>query len=160
MIPRHRVVLALVLWTSALLPAVGCELVLTEHRSGRPLLQLPLDPAHPLTRLAFVHSVLQTPVLDVYRWRAQASGPWQAYLEQEHFEGEGYGLPHTAAGGETLVREGRGWRLDLSRKVDPLVVRPLPAQRMRLVRPGHADLLLATLSTQAIEFQTRDCRQP
>lgn len=160
MILRHRAGLVLVLWSCGLLPAVGCELVLTEHRSGRALLQLPLDPAQPLTRLAFVHSVLQTPVLDVYRWRPQASGPWQAYLEQEHFEGEGYGLPHTAAAGETLVRQGHGWRLELSRKVDPLVVRPLPAQRMRLVRPGHADLLLGTLSTQAIEFQTRECREP
>ena len=160
MILRHRSGLALVLWVASAGLAAGCELVLTEHRSGRWLAQLPMDPAQPVVRLAFVHSVLQTPVLDVYHWRPDALGRWQAHLVEEHFEGDGYGLPHTAAAGEKLVRQGDGWRLELSRKVDPLVVRPLPAQRMRLIRPGQPDLLLATLSSQAIEFQSRDCRTP
>jgi hypothetical protein len=148
---------ALALGVLVALPAKPCELVLTEHRSGRLLLQLPLNPAQPVMQLAFVHSVLQTPVIDIYRWRADETGHWQAWLEQEIFEGEGYGLPHAPATAERLLRHDRGWRLELSRKVDPLVVRPLPAQQMRLVRSGWPDLQLGSLSNQAIAMQARDC---
>lgn len=157
MIGALRACTALMLWACGVLPASSCTLVLSEHRTGRLLAQLPLDPTRPLTQVAFTHSVLQTPVLDIYRWQPDGQGRWQAQLVEEHFEGQGYGLPHTAAEGERLVRQGNGWRLELSRKVDPLVVRPLPAQRMRLVRPHEPDLLLGTLSTQAIEMQAQGC---
>lgn len=155
-----RAGLGLVLGGLAAVPVKGCELMLSEHRSGRLLLQLPLDAAHPVMQLAFVHSVLQTPVLDTYRWRSDDDGRWQAWLEQEIFEGQGYGLPHAAGPGERLLRHDRGWRLELSRKVDPLVVRPLPAQHMRLVRSGLPDLLLGSLTEHAVAMQVRHCASP
>ena len=132
--------------------AAGCELMLSEHRSGRELLRLPLDPDAPGLRLAFEHSVLGTTVVDRYVMRPQA------YLVEESFEGEGYGLPHAAGLGEELLREGAGWRLTLDRLVQPLVVRPLPAQRMRLLLPG-APLLLASLSQDAVELRALGCPQ-
>lgn len=127
-----------------------CELVLTEHRSGRELQRLTLDPAQPSATIAFEHSVLGTTVLDTYAFRPHA------VLVEERFDGTGYGLPHAAGPGERLVREGAGWRLELQRDVQPLVVRPLPAQNMRLLRAG-APLQLAALSTRAIEFRARGC---
>jgi hypothetical protein len=128
----------------------ACELLLQEQRSGLPLLRLPLDPQAPDLRIAFVHSVLGTPVTDHYRFSPQAR------LVSETFEGDGYGLPHAAGPGETLERHGRGWRLHLDRLVHPLVVRPLRAQRMRLLLPDR-ELLLADLSGQAIEIQALGC---
>lgn len=127
-----------------------CELVLTEHRSGRELQRLALDPAQPSATIAFEHSVLGTTVLDSYAFRPHA------VLVEERFDGTGYGLPYAAGPGERLLREGVGWRLELQRDVLPLVVRPLPAQNMRLLLAG-GPLRLAELSSQAIEFRTQGC---
>jgi hypothetical protein len=132
--------------------AWGCELRASEHRSGRELLRAALDSAAPELRVSFVHSVLGTPVLDRYLWR---DGRW--VLVEERFDGEGYGLPHVAAPGEQLERVAQGWRLVLARPVEPLVVRPLAAQRMRLELDGGRSWLLAELSTQAIELVTDGC---
>jgi hypothetical protein len=146
---------ALLLLLAAAAPsASACELVLLEHRSGRELQRVPLDAAEPAVRVAFEHSVLGTPVVDRYLFKPRA------VLVEERFEGSGYGLPHGAGPGERLVRdraENRdGWRLELQRTVHPLVVRPLPAQRMRLLLPD-GPLLLASLSIDAIELQARGC---
>jgi hypothetical protein len=125
--------------------------VLSEHRSGRELKRLPLAAAEPGVRVAFEHSVLGTTVVDVYRFRPRA------VLVEERFEGAGYGLPQSEGPGETLQRDGNGWRLRLERPVHPLVVRPLPAQRMRLLRP-EGELLLATLGADgAVELQAHGC---
>jgi hypothetical protein len=136
-------------------PAAACELILAEHRGGHELVRLPLDPAAPAAEIAFTHSVLGTPVTDRYEWRT-SGGRWRAHLVEERFDGDGYGLPHAAGDGETLVRDGRGWRLRLDRVVDPLVVRPLPAQSMRVEVPGREPLPLGPLSKQAISLQL-DC---
>lgn len=129
---------------------LACELVLSEHRSGAELQRLPLDPQAPEVRIAFEHSVLGTTVVDRYRFTPQAR------LVEERFDGQGYGLPHAAGAGETLTRDGRGWRLHTDRVVQPLVVRPLPEQRMRLLL-GAQVWPLAALSTQAIELTARGC---
>ncbi len=131
-------------------PASACEAVLREHRSGAELARLPLDAAQPELRIAFEHSVLGTTVVDRYRFTPAPR------LVEERFDGQGYGLPHAAGPGETLQRDGSGWRLLLDRAVDPLVVRPLPAQRMRIVLADR-ELLLATLSSAAIEIAARGC---
>jgi len=128
----------------------ACELVLTEHRSGQHLFSLPLDAAQPEITIAFEHSVLGTTVQDRYRF---LPGPT---LVEERFEGEGYGLPIAAGPGEHLLRDGEGWRLLLHRPVDPLVVRPLPSQGMRLQSQGR-EWLLSQFSTQAILFNTTGC---
>ena len=134
-------------------PQPGCTLQLHEHRSGLELLRLPLPPGTaPQLQLAFTHSVLGTPVQDHYIW---AAGAW--HLVEEQFEGEGYGLPHMAAAGETLQRHGDGWRLLLNRTVAPLVVRPLPALQMRLLLPDGRQWLLGSLSTAALEVTLSDC---
>ena len=133
--------------------AAACELVLSEHRSGAELMRLPLDAAQPEWRIAFEHSVLGTTVIDRYRFAHEA------HLVEERFDGQGYGLPHIAGPGEQLTRDGAGWRLQLDRVVDPLVVRPLPQQRMRLLL-GKGEWLLASFSALAIEFQARGCPGP
>ncbi len=133
-----------------------CELVLAEHRSGRELVRLPLDPALPAARIAFTHSVLGTPVSDHYVWRADA-GQWRAHLVEERFEGDGYGLPHAAGPGESLSRDGEGWRLRLDRIVHPLVVLPLPAQEMRIVVGERPALPLGSLSRHSIEMHAQNC---
>jgi hypothetical protein len=132
--------------------AFGCELVLSEHRSERPLARLALDHHRPAARIAFTHSVLGTPVVDHYEWRRDA-GRWRAHLVQEYFEGDGYGLPHAAAPGETLERAGAGWRLHM----DPLVVLPLPAQSMRVLVGDQPALLLGPLSPRSIELRALGC---
>ncbi len=149
------------LLTSLLVPptGLGCQLFLAEHRSGRPLGQLALDPVRPAADLAFTHSVLGTPVLDRYVWRAGPLG-WRAHLVEERFEGEGYGLPSSAGPGEALVRDGKGWRLYLDRLVDPLVVAPLPAQSMRLVMQDNTEILLGSLSQQSVEIRVQHCPNP
>ncbi len=129
----------------------ACELVLSEQRSTRELLRLPLDAQTPEMRIAFAHSVLGTPVVDLYRFDALG-----ARLVEEHFEGEGYGLPHAAFAGERLERDGAGWRLRLDRPVQPLVVRPLPALGMRLL-VGTQQWRLADLTDVGIEFTARGC---
>ncbi len=131
----------------------ACELVLTDHRSGAPLQRLPLPSAE--LSIVFEHSVLGTTVTDRYRFETGATGS-RAVLVEEQFEGQGYGLPHTASAGETLTREGNAWRLQLRRPVHPLVVRPLPAQRMRLVLQGR-EWLLASFSHHAIELRAEGC---
>lgn len=155
MSPRQRAaVLACALLAPAAVPA--CTLLLAEHRSGHELLRLPLDPSAPEVRILFTHSVLGTPVEDRYRFRPGPAG-WQAHLVEERWAGVGYGLPIAAAAGETLARDGDGWRLTLDRVVHPLVVRPLPAQAMRVQLAGRAPLLLGTLSAQAVELRAADC---
>ncbi|MCW5635979.1 MAG: DUF1850 domain-containing protein [Rubrivivax sp.] len=136
-------------------PAAACELVALEHRSGREVLRVPLAAASeaPELRLGFVHSVLGTPVEDRYRWHR---GAW--LLVEERFEGQGYGLPHAAGPGERLERTPTGWRLQLARTVHPIVVRPLPAQRMRLALADGRTWLLGGLTTQAVELRAEGCR--
>lgn len=140
--------------------AGGCELVLTEHRSGRALTRLALDPARPAARIAFTHSVLGTPVVDHYEWRADGAGRWQAHMVQEHYEGDGYGLPNAAGPGERLVRDGEGWRLYLDRIVHPLVVLPLPSQSMRVVIGERPAVLLGALSDKSIDMRAENCLPP
>jgi hypothetical protein len=134
--------------------APGCVLSLLEHRTGRALLRLP-PPARspeglPELRLAFEHSVLGTTVVDRYRFTPQP------LLVEEEFEGEGYGLPSAAGPGERLERVGARQRLHLQRPVDPLVVRALPAQRMRLLLPS-GELVLAALGASAVEILAEGC---
>jgi hypothetical protein len=128
----------------------ACEVVLREHRSGAELMRLPLDAAAPELRIAFEHSVLGTTVVDRYRFTPAPR------LVEERFRGEGYGLPHAAGPGERLERDGEGWRLVLDRAVDPLVVRPLPQQRMRIVLAGR-ELVLASLGARAVEIAAFGC---
>ncbi len=154
LLQRATVVVCALLATAPM--AHACELVLNEHRSALPLARLALDPARPMAQIAFTHSVLGTPVVDHYEWRPHA-GQWRAHLVQEHFEGDGYGLPNAAGPGETMVREGNGWRLHLNRIVHPLVVLPLPSQSMRVLIADRPALLLGSLSKRSIEFQARDC---
>ncbi len=142
---QHAVALACVLLAPA---AAGCELVLSEHRSERVLKRVPLDGAS--VRIAFEHSVLGTTVIDRYVFRPQA------VLVEERFEGSGYGLPHAAAPGERLTYDAYGSRLELERLVHPLVVRPLPAQRMRLLLAA-GPMLLADFTTMAIELRADGC---
>lgn len=141
-----------------LLPAAApaCQLVLSAHPQGRELARADLDPAAPGLRIAFVHSVLGTPVEDHYRFRRGPEG-WRAHLVEERFSGDGYGLPHTAGPGERLQREGNGWRLHTDRLVHPLVVRALADQPMRLLLPGREALPLATLGATAVALRAEHC---
>ncbi len=133
--------------------AGACELRAQEHRSGRELLRASLAGSGvPEMRVSFVHSVLGTPVEDRYQWRA---GTW--VLLEERFEGQGYGLPYAAEAGERLERTPEGWRLHLERPIEPLVVRPLLAQRMRLTLDDGRTWLLGHLTTQAVELRTEGC---
>lgn len=144
-------------------PAAACSLVLSEHRTGQVLARLPLPPAAPGLRIAFTHSVLGTPVEDRYVFRHGTAG-WQAVLVQERWQGEGYGLPHAAGPGEVLAPDPafapEGRRLTLQRVVQPLVVRPLPAQQMRVLVDGQPPLLLGTLAARAVHLQAEDCSPP
>ncbi len=133
--------------------AAACELRAQEHRSGREVLRASLAGGGvPEMRVSFVHSVLGTPVEDRYQWRA---GSW--VLVEERFEGQGYGLPHTADTGERLERTPEGWRLHLARPIETLVVRPLLAQRMRLTLDDGRTWLLGQLTTQAVELRAEGC---
>lgn len=128
--------------------AAACELLLLDHRSGAELHRLPLP--EPEIVLAFEHSVLGTTVEDRYRFDPHPR------LVEERFEGQGYGLPHTAGPGERLEQVDGRWRLQTDRAVHPLVVRPLPAQRMRLRLQGR-EWPLAAWSERAIEIRTQGC---
>lgn len=129
----------------------ACDLVLTEHRSGRELARLPLDQQTPVAAVSFTHSVLGTPVVDHYEWR---NG--KAHLVEERFEGDGYGLPNAAGSGQTMARDGAGWRLHLDRIVDPLVMQPV--QGMRVTIAGQAPLLLKSLgSSRSIALHAQGC---
>lgn len=142
---------------AAMAAAPACELRLSEPRTGRELARLPLDPRAPEMRVAFEHSVLGTTVVDRYRFTPQA------VLVEEEFEGEGYGLPAAPGPGERLERieaqGGRGTRqrLSLQRAVEPLVIRTLPAQRMRLLQGDGAELLLAAFGVPAVQLQAAGC---
>lgn len=159
--PRRGIAAAALAAAAALLGPAGaaaaCELLAKEHRSGREVLRAALAGAGsargvPELRVSFVHSVLGTPVEDRYQWR---TGTW--VLVEERFEGEGYGLPHAAEAGERLERTAEGWRLHLARPVEPLVVRPLLAQRMRLTLDDGRTWLLGELSTQSLELRLLGC---
>lgn len=142
---RHAAASACVLLAP---PTLACELVLREHRSERVLQRVALP--EPGVQIAFEHSVLGTTVIDRYVFRPHA------VLVEERFDGSGYGLPHAAAPGERLTHDANGSRLELERVVQPLVVRPLPAQRMRLLLPA-GPLLLGDLTTLAIELRADAC---
>jgi hypothetical protein len=107
--------------------------------------------AEPRFTLAFEHSVLHTTVQDDYQLQG-SSGAF--LLLAERFSGEGYGLPHTAAEGETLTQQGNQRQLNLRRVVSPLVVRPLAAERMRLLVGGQS-LALSDISNKPIVFSSR-----
>lgn len=129
--------------------------MLAEHRSGRVLARWPAQPGQQLA-IRFRHSVLGTPVRDRYEMRLRRQ-EWRAHLVEESFEGEGYGLPHAALGpGETLQRDGSGWRLRLDRPVHPLVVRPTPEQDPWLEIDGQA-VRLAGLGRGAMALSLRGC---
>lgn len=149
--------------TSLLANGVGaCELVLAGSRSARELARLPLHADPPSVRIEFTHSVLGSQVSDHYVWR-QEGGQWRAHLIEERFEGHGYGLPHQAAPGETLTREGEVWRLRLDRLVHPLQAMPLPAQQTRLLVDGRAPILLGTLGAvggESIQIRVEHCKAP
>lgn len=136
--------------------AVGCELVIADHRGGRELHRLPLDAAMPMHEIAFMHSVLGTPVTDRYRWRAGPRG-WVAELVEERFQGWGYGLPSSAAAGETLHRDGDTWVLSLARTVDPLVLRTLPELRMQVRVDGRAAVPMAALGASSVHLRVDRC---
>lgn len=142
--------------TSAAAHATGsqaCELRLSEHRSGRELMRLPLNPQAPEVRIAFEHSVLGTTVIDRYRFTPAP------LLVEEEFEVEGYGLPAAAGPGERLEQVGMRKRLTLARTVDPLVVRALAEPRMRLLLP-QGELLLARLGAAAVALEAVGCTTP
>jgi len=145
-----RLLGALALAASGLASPQACELLMRDHRSGTELARWPLDAASPQVRVAFEHSVLGTTVMDTYRFTPSP------VLVEEQFEGQGYGLPHAAAAGETLSREGPRTVLTLRRRVDPLVIRNLPAQRMRLLMPG-GEFLLESLPSASIELLAPAC---
>jgi hypothetical protein len=128
----------------------GCELHLSEHRSGRELARVALDAQAPEIRIAFEHSVLGTTVIDRYRFTPAP------LLVEEEFEGEGYGLPAAPGPGERLERVGQRQRLTLVRPVDPLVVRALAAPRMRLLLP-QGELLLSSLGVPAVAIEALGC---
>jgi hypothetical protein len=154
----HRPVLAAALvclahLASAPTAAGACELLLSEHRSEKPLLRLALNAAAPVLSLHFVHSVLGTSVQDHYRWRG---GAW--HLTEETFSGAGYGLPHEAAAGETLVQRQDGSSvLQLNRMVSPLVVRPVQGMQLQV---AEQRIGLRSLSALAIELRTQGCEGP
>jgi hypothetical protein len=140
--------------------ARACELVLRTQRAAHTILRVPLATPSPTFSLAFEHSVLGTTVRDRYEIRATVTGQTM-WLVEERFSGEGYGLPHAADGAsEVLLRTDEGWLLKTNRLMDPLVVRPLRAQAMRL-SVGTQTWLLADLahtdSNAAIEFTPERC---
>ena len=150
---RWAGLVAAVCSATALMPSAAGELRASEHRSGREVLRAPLvSGGVPEMRVSFVHSVLGTPVEDRYEWRGAG---W--VLVEEFFDGQGYGLPHAAGVGERLERTDTGWRLRLARPVEPLVVRPLLAQRMRLTLDGGRSWLLGELTTQSLELRLHGC---
>lgn len=144
-------------------PSSACRLVLAEHRTGQVLAHLPLPPAAPGLRIAFTHSVLGTPVEDRYVFRHGRDG-WHAVLVEERWQGEGYGLPHAAEPGQRLEPDPSfgpdGRRLTLQRVVQPLVVRPLPAQDMRVLVDGQPPLRLGSLAARAVHLQAEHCPPP
>ena len=153
-------VLALVL-TVIGTAAQACELALVEHRTDRDLTTIAISPDAPRFQVRFTHSVLSTEVIDFYEWQRTANG-WKVFLTAEEFEGEGYGLAHGAQAGEQFIRvhdrPGGAWRLITHRLVDPLVIRPLPEQHMRVVIAPDTEIKLANLgSPQSVLVRLQDC---
>lgn len=139
--------------------AQGCELVISEHRSARQLLQWPVTDNLVRFDVSFTHSVLGTPVRDRYEFRWDR-GQWRAFLIEEVHEGQGYGLPYGATeSGQQYERVGNGWRLTLNRLVDPLVQLPLPSQNIRLTMNGKS-VLLGDLSNKSLLIELSDCPAP
>jgi hypothetical protein len=131
--------------------ADACSLVVQAAREPRELARLPLDPERPEIRIAFVHSVLGTTVIDRYRFTPQP------VLVEEEFSGHGYGLPDGPGRGERWERLADDrTRLHMHRPVDPLVVLTLPSQRMRILRP-EGDLLLGGLGVTRVRLQAEGC---
>jgi hypothetical protein len=128
--------------------------VIEGAREARELMRLPLEARQPQVRIAFVHSVLGTEVVDRYHF---TPGP---VLVEEEFAGQGYGLPAGPGPGERweTLADGR-IRLSLHRPVDPLVVLALPAQRMRILRP-EGDLLLGSLGVTRVRLRAEGCPPP
>lgn len=136
---------------------LACDLVLTEHRSGKEVLHWPITERPIEFSVSFVHSVLHTPVRDRYeaKW---VDGSWKLYLVEETHEGQGYGLPYGAtADGERYVRTEKGWQLTMNRLVDPLVQLPLPSQNVTLHSQGRS-VLLGDLSPRSILIEVQDCQ--
>jgi hypothetical protein len=127
-----------------------CEVRLSDARSGGELMRLSLPAQDPQIQIAFEHSVLGTTVIDRYRFTPAP------VLVEEEFEGEGYGLPSTAGPGERLETHGTRKRLVLWRSVDPLVVRALREQRMRVLLP-QGELLLSSLGASTVLFEAEHC---
>ena len=128
-----------------------CQLVLEEPRQARELMRPMLDARQPEIRIAFVHSVLGTDVVDRYRFTPRP------VLVEEEFAGQGYGLPDGPGPGERWqpLPDGRV-RLSLHRPVDPLVVLALPSQRMRILHPD-GDLLLGRLGVTRVRLRAEGC---
>jgi len=145
-----RYIAAAALTVFSLAPLKACELLMRDHRSGGELARWSMNAVQPQIQIAFEHSVLGTTVIDTYRFTPLP------VLVQEAFEGHGYGLPNTTAPGETLRHDGARSVLTLQRVVDPLVVRNLPAQRMRLL-VGERELLFASLPSASIELLAQHC---
>jgi len=155
-----RAQIALALLSSLTGHALACQLIVSEHRGGQTLATMPLAGPPFLFDIAFTHSVLNTPVLDKYEWRAQPGGG-QAWLLEEIFEGEGYGLPYDAQPGQHFRRvksaEGERWQLTLNRQVHPLVVPPVRSQQMRIEIEGLAPLMLEELSRNSMLISAVNC---
>lgn len=134
----------------------ACDLVVSEHRSGKEVLRWPSNTTPVRFEVSFTHSVLGTPVLDRYEFRFER-GQWRAYLVEEIHEGQGYGLPYGATeSGQQYERVGDGWRLTLNRLVDPLVQLPLPSQNIRLTMQDKS-VLFGDLSRRSLLIELRDC---
>jgi hypothetical protein len=142
------------------LPVYGCEILITEDRSAVELKRVPLSPSNRRFVIAFEHSVLGTTVTDHYEWRDGPHGS-RAWLVEERFRGDGYGLASSASTGERLVRDGEDSRLLLNREVNPLVVRPIKAQNMRLVTQPVSGplevLVLSDLGSRAQRLSIERC---
>jgi hypothetical protein len=136
--------------------SASCELVVTEHRSGREVLRWPINEQPPTFTVSFIHSVLNTPVVDRYELRF-VQGQWKSFLVEEAFEGQGYGLPYgETSPGERYERTTQGWRLVMNRLVDPLVQLPLASQNVALSMQDRS-VRLADLSRHSMRIEAQGC---
>jgi len=137
-------------------PEKACYLTLTQHRTGLPLASILMQQRPVQFSVEFIHSVLGTRVSDLYEMRSDGK-QWRAFLIEETFEGQGYGLPYGAtAPGERYERVGDGWRLTLNRVIDPLVQLPLPQQEIDLVWP-IGRIRIASLSESSVRITLEGC---
>lgn len=136
-----------------------CYLTLKEHRSDQLLAQWKMPDGPVRFSVEFIHSVLNTPVQDIYEMRAH-HGQWRAHLVQEVFQGQGYGLPYAATdSSETMIRDGETWRLTLDRVIDPFIQLPLPSQEITLVW-GDSRVRLGDLSDRSVRITLQGCPTP